>query len=1657
MGWFFFWIFARFLRIGEAAVPGPSDPSDASQDFGSPSWILPNAPSFQLGIGNPSGINNKLHMLDSFGHGWFHLVETHASRYQQSRFQSHLKQLSSRQGRILRSCVGAPAPLRSGSLTAGAWTGVLNFAAVPLRQVPVRWPQHEYESGRIMVTAARVGGIEIVGGTVYCPPRGPTNPQAAALSEQLLTPLTSNLVLGRAGLRFICGDFNGHSDAYPQQRIWRQHGWQEVQELFRDRFGCPVQATCKEATTPDQLWVSPELIPYITNVGLWNLWPDHKMVLAGLDLPALRAYDLQWSLPGHIAWEKVDKDKWSEVATQSQWGPTSFSPEGGTDLSSVPGRLDLDPALSQFDSTRAFHAWSAAFEDRVTACLTCPVAAADHSFKGRGSKTKPKQRRVQAPILRHSRQGEYVQIDGLLNRSVGRWFQQLRRLQSYQHAACSARASDNYASRIDLWNSILHAHGFVGGFSSWWLTRPIKHQGSPWTLSRLIVADFAQNYRKYEAWQQARRAESTQSKLLSSTKAIFSPTRKPAKASLDGLEDKHSQVIILEDSVRSLVSVPVPFRSEGVLYWTLQGQPAVVSRVDQHLHVDSDLVLASGQTLTCHTWVHDTTVIHEKLEALWRPWWNRHSDVPESTWDQACQFADQHMRGPPIDLPEITHADWHKAIHSFKQTAAAGPDGWTRSDLIHCTDSQVQAILDFYHAWERGAPCPAQWQIGLVHCLQKRESSAQVNDFRPITVLSMFYRVYAGIRAGQILAQLAERADQFQSGFLKGRQAQDQWFFVGTCLEVSAQTGTPVHGAVADLIKAYNTLPRKATFHLLSRLGLPAWFVSLWSNYLDSFCRYFTVGRSLGNPIFSTSGYPEGCPLSCVAMAALDMMWHMFQNLACSSSIHLSFVDNLEVVSSDLDSLQASIRALHDFCAMLDLSLDPDSFYTWSSSAQGRLHLKHAGFQVSLGQRDLGGQVTYCQQLRNKVLQDRVASVVPFFVKLRSSKLPHLIKVANLLQVLWPRALHGCEAVQLGDQHIQKLRSGAMKALHWSRAGASPIARLGLLNLKIDPEWYQLRCVMRTFRHQFSTNHVVRDWWALFSQDLQHCETHGPFGKLCALLQELQLSIDDQGRLWFTDRCSIPVIDTPLEVIERVMQLFFFRLQASSLQSRRGFTDLHGFDLTLTQWGDGKRTIADKAHLDIVRDGSFISDDMKAKYDVRISPVCQWCHVPATRGHKYADCSKYSDIRRNYPTLCEEWGAFPECVQQHGLLPENPWQLLVWEALHSLPDTTSDFRFQPVGEVWHCFTDGACRDVCCADDSLAAWAVVVWGCGVLASGPLVGIQQSIIRAETVAVLAALKWGSSHVGTMHLWIDNQTVVTHLRDLLRGVGDIALFEHGDLWKQIQTLVSSAAANIVVHKVASHVPESLSLSPLEDFMIDGNRLADLQAGLANQVRPRWFWQVWNVYQTYRQTWKSRMQQLHDFHLAIAARDKESTTEAEHEADDSDPVEPVYSFDWYSNDAIFSIQATPWKGRLEFAAQHDFAFRSLAASLLDWMIVQDETAAEARVVSQLELFVGFRIHRSAGPLTLAGGVANPYQVVTFAADFTLFKRLVKFLRDQTGFSLSPYTVDLSSINVIPPQVGVQIGWSRDLQETVFSSLLDFIGSRPVTNHQGFARPWHI
>lgn len=191
---------------------------------------------------------------------------------------------------------------------------------------------------------------------------------------------------------------------------------------------------------------------------------------------------------------------------------------------------------------------------------------------------------------------------------------------------------------------------------------------------------------------------------------------------------------------------------------------------------------------------------------------------------------------------------------------------------------------------------------------------------------------------------------------------------------------------------------------------------------------------------------------------------------------------------------------------------------------------------------------------------------------------------------------------------------------------------------------------------------------------------------------------------------------------------FYFNRAAAKLSAREGYKDLDGFNFHTTTLGDGSLIPQQKEQLDITRDGTFLTNDMKSKFDIRISAQCKYCRAKDTLLHRYRFWPGYQSSRSHYIALFRD--TLPLSFQIHGLVPQSPWQVLLWEAFFALPDTVSEFAFPPFGETMHCYTDGTCSDPVDPDNALAAWAVVVPSKGALSCGVVKGIFQTILRAES---------------------------------------------------------------------------------------------------------------------------------------------------------------------------------------------------------------------------------------------------------------------------------------------------------------------------------------
>lgn len=709
------------------------------------------------------------------------------------------------------------------------------------------------------------------------------------------------------------------------------------------------------------------------------------------------------------------------------------------------------------------------------------------------------------------------------------------------------------------------------------------------------------------------------------------------------------------------------------------------------------------------------------------------------------------------------------------------------------------------------------------------------------------------------------------------------------------------------------------------------------------------------------------------------------------------------------------------------------------------------GHKVKYGDRDLGGQVCYSNQLRNRVLTDRIQSVLPVFDKLRKAAHPGFVSQANIFQVLWPRALHGVEAVVLGFDHLVKLRTGAMKAMKWNRGGASPIVRLSLLHTEqLDPEWFQLWRVLQLFIQQCSSVDIIKHWWAVFVTQTAK-SSHGPFGKLWALLERYQLRIDEHLALWFSPSGYISLLQASTKLIRRVVLQAYWNFQAAQVSCRPGYQDLGGFDQEITTYHDPHFLPQDRELLAIVRDGAFTTDQHKAKFDVSKSAICECCGVPATLYHKYRECSLYDHVRANHSEFMRHWGMLPDVFRLHGLVGANPWDSLLLEAFLALPDMTGVFQSLPTTEVRHCFTDGTCENPTREKTALAAWAVVdpLANC-VISSGPLVGPQQDILRAEIVAILSALRWGSTSDGVLHIWSDSEVAVQHFRELQQGTHQPSDFENTDLWQSIAYHLEQSSATVRIHKVSSHIDPEACEDPLDDWCREWNTAVDRQAAIANVSRPGWFMRVWNAFQGHRQHWIHLAKLASDFHLEFAHFDCTDTSCAE---DDFSLDVPV--LEYFENTAALATRLQQID-QLVWTTDVEPAHQTLYKELSSFLVACDSQAARARLVSHVELFVAFRCSRQTEKtLRQDAGYDNIFISATFASDLQFFRKILKSI---CLFSNGPFCegfVDLSQLDIHTPLPAVLLGWPTCIEAQTWAELSRFVGARPIRNAQAFAKPW--
>ena len=1512
-------LIALRCRLGEAAVPGPS-PS-----------------TFTMGVCNPGGLATKAHLLDAQVADMWLISETHLTV---EGLRSFRKQLAFLKSPLKWVSHGSPVLTRSQSSDVGQWSGVACVSSSPTRLLTPSWDHAIHNTSRIVCSTTFCSQVWITGVTVYGTPVGPTHPHARKTTNTLLDEAIKR-VLQSTGCRFVAGDWNGDVSNLAAITKLRRLGFQDVQDLEFSRTGRSPVATCRGKTRRDYLFVSPELARRFISCDIDPLaWTDHAAIRASFQGSEGNHIRSLWPIPGPLNWQLAPIDE-ADVVVDFQ----------------APN--ELDETYCQFWSQKESRVCQGA---KLRGGIVPPCAL------GRGVRTQPKLSNAPNPPVKMGRAGDLRPAFHGFSMLHLQWFRQLRRLQHYVRLAkVDSPVNSHHSHQNALWSSILQGSGFKPNFAAWWTDQVHPHctvlaipvlPPSGGEAEQIFCA-FEIDVRELERQLGKHRNYATKLKRTSDINELYKVVRRDMPEQVDVLINETKGLVDHVDSEFQAVEFHTPVSWNAELPIFHQGHELnVIHQEPDKLWLDDTQNFSVGDAVVQPSQVGNIDVLFEAFREQWNQRWNKHTGVPADRWRIIMDFAVEALPRKQIDHLSCDAALLRATVQSKKRNAATGLDGVSRADLLACSHAELQCLTNIFVRAEATGEWPTQVLKGAVKSLAKVPSPSRTSHFRPITVFGMLYRSWSSAQSRYLLSQLDDRLHPLLLGNRSNRRAADLWRVILDAVEGGHIHSNPTTGLVFDLEKAYNTLPRLPTLQAVAILGVPNAVLQAWAAALADIERFFVIQGQYSKGLFSNCGFAEGCGLSCLAMVAIDELYHQWLIRANIGAQPLSFVDNWEILLQDPARAEGAFTKAMDFAAALDLRIDVAKTYAWSTNSEARCLLRSQRFKVLGNERDLGAHVVYTKQIRNATIQTRIQGLADFWNKLKLAGGTHIQRLRLIKTAAWPRALHGISGSFLGRKHWESLRSECLKSMNLAKAGVNPPLQFLIEGWTLDPQAFAIVATLRDFRDLGSTDAHLHTLWEA---------TQGfvdlPFGSVSSILTS---RIETLGWKWIGEGIiqdafgACDVANCGMTELLLRAQLGWNQWVAGQVAHRTSFQQFAQVDVLTTVSHVNSLSPLEQATIRSYLNGMTFTNAQACLWTNSGSSNCQACGAPDSTKHRLYECPFSEQCRSALATE-----VLDAIIQAPPVLSLHGWTLQAsafptWMAyLVDLQVQCVEPGVFPQQQFLDLFTDGSCchQHPYCT----AAWAVVqAQGPNVdaspeqfdvVAAGPVPGCIQSAHRAELHAVLHALQFARKFAGVIRLWSDCESVVTKFRLYVQGSKPLKKSaRHFDVWQQIlDTIPDDGCNRILIAKVPSHQSLDSAADDVERWVYMGNSIADRVACAANRARPQWVWDLWAEFRQQHCQLKYIGEQVRQLMLQVSFLWRSNrTSELNLVASSNRPVREgrVFQQRWRSPGIIHSVSGV-WHRRFHTMEQvflqwwnnnvnhnGDIVWVSFVQLYLDWMM---------------------------------------------------------------------------------------------------------------------------
>lgn len=285
-------------------------------------------------------------------------------------------------------------------------------------------------------------------------------------------------------------------------------------------------------------------------------------------------------------------------------------------------------------------------------------------------------------------------------------------------------------------------------------------------------------------------------------------------------------------------------------------------------------------------------------------------------------FCNNYNNNNVITVEALTDVEIQASMRKLKNKNTSGHDNIPSYLVKDCSPILARPLQILFNLALKTNTFPQSWKLSRVCPVLKSGNSSEVANYRPISILCNFAKVFEKCLYSRIYPCVRNQISPCQHGFMENRSTVTNLMQITQFISEAINNRSQVDVVYTDLTKAFDRISHSILLHKLNNFGFHYSLLQFIKSYLQDRFQYVYYHGHKSNKYLATSGVPQGSNLG--PLLFLLFIDDLAGVISCEK---LLFADDLKIYCEihsheDCQALQEQINLIIEWCAANQLTLN---------------------------------------------------------------------------------------------------------------------------------------------------------------------------------------------------------------------------------------------------------------------------------------------------------------------------------------------------------------------------------------------------------------------------------------------------------------------------------------------------------------------------------------------------------------------------------------------------------------------------------------------------------------------------------------------------------------------------------------------------------------